>query len=141
MQHRFRSRILALTLCLVVASTVSAVARSVVVERARTRVGIARVVLTVAPLVLTDEVLVGDYSVRVPLAPYKGDSGTFKIPLTESFSETVLPGKTLHGFATSRKDSRIYEVACTFQESSKVRIEVTTRQRVLSFEAPYTLSN
>ena len=141
MQHRFRSRILALTLCLVVASTVSAVARSVVVERARTRVGIARVVLTVAPLVLTDEVLVGDYSVRVPLAPYKGDSGTFKIPLIESFSETVMPGKTLHGFATSRKDSRIYEVACTFQESSKVRIEVTTRERVLSFEAPYTLSN
>ena len=141
MQQRFRNRILALTLCLVVASTISAVARSVVVERARTRVGIARVVLTVAPLTLIDEHLVGDYSIRVPLAPYKNDFGTFEIPLTESLSETLARGKTLHGKATSRKDGRIYDLDCIFKGSSKILIEVTTNARVLSFEAPYTVNN
>ena len=141
MRQRFRNRVLALTLCLVVASTISAVARSVVVERARTRVGIARVVLTVAPLTLIDEHLVGDYAIRVPLAPYKNDFGTFKIPLTESLSETLARGETLHGIATSEKDGRNYDLDCIFQGRSKIRIDVTTRARVLSFEAPYTVNN
>ena len=141
MQPRFRKWVLALSLCMAVVSAVGAATRSVVIERARTRVGIARVVLTVAPLTLTEEVLVGDYSVRVPLAPYKGDSGTFTILLTESLTETAIPGNIIHGTATSSKVSgRLYEVACVFQESSMIRIEVTTPERVLSFEAPYTLS-
>ena len=142
MQLRLRKWVLALSLCLAVVSTVGAATRSVVVERARTRVGIAKVVLTVAPLTLTDEVLVGDYSVRVPLAPYKGDSGTFTILLTESLTDTVIPGNIIHGTATSSKDSsRLYAVACVFQKSSTIRIEVTTPERVLSFEAPYALNH
>lgn len=141
MQHRFRKRIFALSLCLVIASSVSATTQSVVVETARTRVGIARVVLKVAPLVLTDEGLVGDYTVRVPLAPFKDDSGVITIPLTRSLRETVELGKTLLGTATSKKNGQIHKVACTFKKQSRVRIEVTTPKRVLKFEAPYTFRN
>jgi hypothetical protein len=141
MPHRLRNGILALTLGLVVASTAGAANRSVVVERARTRIGIARVVLNMAPLTLTDAGLVGDYSLSIPLAPFMGDSGTVEIPLTESTNETFAPGNTLRGTATSREDGRVHDVACTFKKSSKVRIVVTTPERVLSFEAPYALTH
>jgi len=141
MQHRLRNGILALTLGLVVASTVGAANRSVVVERARTRIGIARVVLNMAPLTFTGKGLVGDYTLSIPMAPFMGDSGTVEIPLTDSLNETFAPGQTLRGTATSREDGRVHDVACTFKKSSKVRIVVTTPQRVLSFEAPYSLSN
>lgn len=141
MPPRFRNWVLALSLCLTVVSSLGAGTGSVVVERARTRVGVARVVLNMAPLTLTDVGLVGDYALSVPLAPFMGDTGTVEIPLTRSLSETVAPGMTLRGTATSKEDGRIHDVACTFKKSSKVRIVVTTASRVLSFEAPYTLTN
>jgi len=140
MQLRLRNRILALTLCWVVASTVGAATRSLVIERARTRVGIARVILNIEPLILTDEGLVGAYAIRVPLAPFMDDFGTIEIPM-DSLHEALVPGNTVHGTASSREDGRIHDVACTFKESKKVRIVVTTPNRMLSFEAPYSLSN
>lgn len=141
MQPRSRKWVLAVFLCLAVISTAGAATRSVVVERARTRIGVARVVLNMAPLTLTDKGLVGEYALSVPLAPFMGDTGTVEIPLTRSLTETVAPGMILRGTATSKENGQIHEVACTFKKSSKVRIVVTTPHRVLSFEAPYTLSN
>lgn len=139
MQPRFRKRIFVFGLCLALASSISATTRSVVVEPAKTRVGLARVLLDMEPLVLTDEGLLGAYSLRVPLAPFMDDSGTVEIPLTEKLSEIIEPGKTLLGTATSRKNGRIHEVACTFEKAGQVQIVVTTQKRVLKFEAPYTL--
>ncbi len=139
MQPRFRKRLLTMSLCLALASSVSATTRSVVVEPARTRVGIAKVMLSMEPLVLTNDGLLGDYTLRVPLAPFMDDSGTVEIPLTAKLSEVIEPGATLLGTATSRENGRVHEIACTFKEAGRVRIVVTTKKRVLKFEAPYTL--
>ena len=140
MQPRFRKRILALSLCLALVSSVSATTtRSVVVEPARTRVGIAKVMLSMEPLVLTNDGLLGDYTVRVPLAPFMDDAGTVEIPLTTKLSEVIEPGRTLLGTATSSKSGRVHGIACTFKKAGQVRIVVTTHKRVLKFDAPYTL--
>jgi hypothetical protein len=114
-------------------------AESVVVERARTRVGLARVVLHMAPLMLSDQRLVGDYRLRIPLAPFMDDSGTVEIPLSDSLTALLIPGATLRGTATSREDGRVHDIDCTFQESGKVRIKVTSPERVLEFEAPFSV--
>lgn len=140
MQHRLRNRILALTLGLMVASIAGATTRSLVVEPARTRIGIARVVLNIAPLTITDEGIVGNYAIRIPLAPFMNDSGKIEIPITD-LNETLVSGSTIHGTASSREDGRVHDVACTFKESKKVRIVITTPDRVLAFETPYTLNN
>ena len=124
---------------LMVVGATSASAESVVVERARTRVGLARVVLDMAPLILTEQRLVGDYRLRIPLAPFMDDSGTVEISLTDSLHNVLVPGATLRGTATSREDGTIHDVDCTFQESGRVRITVKNRDRVLEFEAPFTV--
>lgn len=140
MQHRLRNRILALTLCLMIASSVGATTRGMVVEPAHTRIGIARVVLSIDPLILTNEGLVGNYTIRIPLAPFMNDSGKIKIPMTD-LNDILIPGSTIHGTASSREDGRVHEVTCTFKSSKKLRIIVTTPDRVLFFETPYTLNN
>ncbi len=139
MQHHLRNRILALTLCLMIVSSVGAATRGMVIAPAHTRIGIARVVLNIDPLIFTDEGLVGNYAIRIPLAPFMNDSGKIEIPMTDP-SDILIPGSTIHGTASSREDGRVHEVTCTFKSSKKVRIVVTTPDRVLSFETPYTLN-
>jgi hypothetical protein len=141
MTFRLRSLLLALILCLMAVSTVGAAVRGLKVERAKTRIGIARVVLNIDHLTLTDQGLSGDYAIRIPLAPFMDDSGTIRIPVVDKLKDAVTPGNTLRGTASSNEDGRTHEVACTFTDNQKVRIVVTTPDRVLSFEAPYSLSN
>ncbi len=140
MQHHLKNRILALTVCLMIASTVGATTRSLVVEPAYTRIGIARVVLNIDPLTFTEEGLVGKYAIRIPLAPFMNDSGKIEIPMTD-LNDTLVPGSTIHGIASSREDGRVHDVECTFKSARKVRIVITTPDRVLSFETPYTVNN
>ena len=136
-----RSLNFVLILCLLAVSTTAATVRGIKVERAKTRVGIARVVLNIDHLTLTEQGLKGDYAIRIPMAPFMDDFGTIRIPVTQKLQEAISPGNTLHGTASSREDGRTHEVACTFQDSKKLRIVVTTPDRVLSFEAPYSLSD
>jgi len=141
MPKRLLNRIIALALCLMVASTVGASTRGLKVEQCKTRIGIAKVVLNIDELTLTEEGLKGDYAIRIPLAPFMDDSGSIEIRMTDRLKDAVVPGNTLHGTASSREDGRTHDVACTFQDNNKVRIVVTTEDRVLSFEAPYSLRN
>ena len=123
------------------ASSAGAATQGIKVERCKTRIGIARVVLNIDHLTLTEEGLKGDYAIKIPLAPFMDDSGTIRIPVTDRLQDAVAPGKTLYGTASSQEDGRTHEVACTFTDGKKVRIVVTTPDRVLSFEAPYSLSS
>jgi len=137
MRSRLRTFILALAVGLTLVAAHGATPRTVVVDRAKTRVGIARVVLHMAPLTVTDEGLVGDYAIKIPLAPFMDDAGEVAFPLSGPLAEAVAPGKTLTGTATSREDGRVHRVACSFETTDRVRIVVTTKDRVLSFDAPY----
>lgn len=141
MPFRVRSLILALIFCLAAGSAAGAAIRGIKVERAKTRVGLATVVLNIDHLTLTEQGLRGEYAIRIPLAPFMDDFGTIRIPVTDQLQDAVAPGNKLHGTASSREDGRTHEVACTFTDNKKVRIVVTTADRVLSFEAPYSLSD
>ena len=141
MQIRLRNRILALCLCLAIATTASAATFGIKVERSKTRIGIAKVVLNIDHLTLTEQGLKGRYAIRIPLAPFMDDFGTIRIPVTNQLRDAVSPGNTLHGTASSSEDGRTHKVACTFTDSKNLRIVITTPDRVLAFEAPYTLSN
>ena len=141
MPVRTPNMVLALILCLATASSAVGATEGIKVERSKTRVGIARVVLNIDHLTLTAEGLKGDYAIRIPLAPFMDDFGTIQIPVTDRLQDAIVPGNTIHGTASSREDGRIHEVACTFTDSKNLRIVVTTPDRTLSFEAPYSLQN
>ena len=141
MPERFHKSIVALILCLATASSAVAATPGLKVERSRTRIGIARVVLNIDHLTLTDQGLKGDYAIRIPMAPFMDDFGTIQIPVTARLQDAIAPGNTLRGTASSREDGRTHEVACTFTDDKNLRIVVTTPDRILSFEAPYTVQN
>jgi len=109
------------------------------IQPARTRIGIAKVILQIDRLTVSNHSLDGDYFIRIPMAPFMDDRGSIHITLDQPLESAVTSGKTLTGSASSREDGRTHPVACTFLKNRKISIVVTTPSRVLSFQAPYEL--
>ncbi len=122
------------------AGPAGALSRGLQVKPAKTRIGIAKVILQIDELSLTDDGLVGEYEIRIPLAPFMDDRGSIRLEVDGSLQEAVLPGSLLLGSASSMEDGRVHHVACTFLKGDRVNIVVTTPSRVLDFEAPFNLN-
>jgi hypothetical protein len=127
-------------IALIAAGPAGALSSGLQVKQAKTRIGIAKVILQIDGLNLTGSDLVGDYRIRIPLAPFMDDRGSIRIEVDGSLQEAVLPGSILLGSASSEEDGRVHHVACTFLKGARVNIVVTTPSRVLDFEAPFNLN-
>ena len=124
---------------LATAGPAGALSRGLLVQTAKTRIGIAKVILEIDELSLTENGLIGEYEIRIPLAPFMDDHGSILIDMEQPLVDAVNPGNTLTGSASSVEDGRVHDVACTFLAGERVSIVVTTTERVLSFEAPFSL--
>ena len=110
------------------------------VQPAKTRIGIAKVILKIDALNLAGDDLVGEYKIRIPLAPFMDDHGSIRFNLDRPLHEAVLPGSTILGTASSLEDGRVHPVECTFLQGERVNIAVTTNDRILRFQAPFSLN-
>jgi hypothetical protein len=106
------------------------------VERAKTWVGIARVLLDVTDLSLTESALTGYYEIRVPLAPYEDDHGAIRLDLVRPLPDVLARGGQLTGIVRS-DFGKTHDVECTLEPDGRARIVVTTDKRVLSFKTRF----
>lgn len=127
-------------LALATAMPAGALSNGLQVQPAKTRIGIAKVILQIDALSLAGTDLVGEYKIRIPLAPFMDDHGSIRFDLDRPLREAVLPGSTIHGAASSLENGRVHPVECTFLQGEKVNIVVTTADRVLTFQAPFSLN-
>jgi len=106
------------------------------VRPARTWVGIARVLLDVTDLSLTESALTGHYELRVPLAPYEDDRGAIRLDLVRPLPDVLASGGQLTGIVRS-DFGKTHDVECTLEPDGSARIVVTTDKRVLSFKTRF----
>jgi hypothetical protein len=121
------------------ASTADAPHLAFSIEPSKTRVGIARVHLVVGELRLTEGVLEGSYSIRVPLRPSKNESGTIRLLVPVSLEQIRREGANLAGHAENARDGERRGVICDVHGDGRIRIEITTDKRTLSFDSRYHL--
>jgi hypothetical protein len=134
----------ALTLCLSLLITATPIPASggtaVLLEPAKTRVGLARVKLRVAELRLTDvETLSGTYEIKVPLAPWRNDRGEITLHAPESLERLTVEGGQMRGKGYSELDGRTHEIVCEFGREGAVRILVSTPDGELDFRTRFEL--
>jgi hypothetical protein len=113
---------------------------SMLLEPARTRVGIASVRLEVSGLTLAEGALVGTYEISVPLLPMLDDRGTVRFDLVGSLDQALAKGSVLTGFGHSVLDNRKHRVDCIFGDEEAVQITVDTGDRILSFHSRWTMA-
>lgn len=103
-------------------------------DASRTRVGLARVTLQVADLMLDGNLLLGTYELKIPLAPMLNDRGTIQLPGVESLERLIRLGGRVTGSGSSSEDGRTHRVIANFQPGGRVDIMIDTGSRRLAFE-------
>ncbi|HXV77360.1 MAG TPA: hypothetical protein VD788_13660 [Candidatus Polarisedimenticolaceae bacterium] len=107
------------------------------IEPSKTRVGLARVYLSIGELRWHDGMLEGRYTIRVPMSPSSNDSGTIRLHAPGSLEQIRRRGATLAGHAESAENGERSSVLCDVQRDGRLRIEITTDKRRLSFDTRY----
>jgi len=112
----------------------------VLMEPARTRVGIARINLQVQDLRLESAgTIVGTYELKIPLAPWRNDRGAISLRATESLEQLTVGGGTMSGSGHSELDGRTHPIVCEFEPGGFVGIQIATPERDLKFRTRYEL--
>ncbi len=113
------------------------------IEDSRAFVGIAPVYLSVSELTPKDGMLVGTYTIRVPLKTSKNDHGKIKLPLhSHNVGELGINGGVLRGKAHSALDEgEVNLIVCQIipEDDQAIRLAITTDDRTLKFESRYTV--
>lgn len=146
------------------AGTASADLPQLRIEQARTRVGLANVVLRVEDVELLGDRIRGRYELRIPLAPMMNDRGTLEIQLPATEAATIGPQAVapaavnamettlvalrraivdrlpLTGRGDSMEDGRRHGIRCSMTPEGLIDIVVDTGDRILSFRTNYTLT-
>ena len=107
------------------------------IEPCKTRVGIARVHLELSDLRLAGGRLLGDYRIKIPLAPVLNDRGTIEIGLDRPLAQVIANRGTVLGWSHSVLDGRTHPVVCEFGSSHNVKITIDTGNRILSFNTRF----
>jgi hypothetical protein len=109
------------------------------VAPAETRVAFASVYLALGDLQPRGRELVGDFEIRVPLFPARGDQGTVALRMDGPLEQALHQGTLFVGKATSRITGHVHAVRCSVKADGEVRIAVTTPARTLQFASRYTV--
>ena len=128
---------LAALLLLPVALRSAATEAPIRVEPCKTRIGIARVHLMLSDLRLSGDRLLGDYRIKIPLAPVLNDRGTIEIGLDRPLSQIIASRGTVAGRGHSLLDGRTHPVVCEFGSAGDVKITIDTGDRILAFKTRY----
>jgi hypothetical protein len=107
------------------------------IEPSSTRIGLAKVDLELTDMWLSGHAIEGRYAIRIPLLPFKNDSGTIRLEAPESFDSLRTTGGTLRGKARSVEDDRVHDVLCRIERDGTVQITVTTEHRTLRFNSRF----
>jgi hypothetical protein len=110
------------------------------IDAAKTRVGIAKVILWVSDLHVHADRIEGLYDLRVPLAPHLSDHGRLSFPLTADLDQVLAGGRALLGSGDSYEDGRSHRVDVRFTPPGTITIRVDTGDRVLDFVTGYSLT-
>jgi len=136
--------ILLVCLLCVTAAPFAPASGTTVVEMApaKTRVGIARVNLSVRDLRLdSSDTMVGIYEIKIPMAPWRNDRGEVSLHAPVSLERLSVEGGTLNGSGLSVLDGQTHEFVCEFETDGFVKIRVTREDRDLEFRTRYALVN
>jgi hypothetical protein len=109
------------------------------VAPSETRVAFASVHLALGDLQPRGQELVGDFEIRVPLFPAKGDHGTVALHMDGPLEQTLHQGAIFVGKATSRITGHVHAVRCSVEADGRVRIAVTTPARTMTFASRYAV--
>ena len=133
--------LLTFTLCLLSLPAGGAMTlEAVVMEPAKTRVGLARVNLHVLDLHLADgETIVGTYEIKIPLAPWMNDRGAIRLRTPGPIGGFMTAGATISGSGHSELDGRTHPIVCQFGSDGTVDIHVATDERDLYFQTRYRI--
>ena len=93
--------------------------------------------LLVGDLEIGEDWIVGSYEIRVPLAPWRNDSGELRLEVAVPLEHLAQGGITLTGSGLSTDDGRISPISCKFGSNGALRIQVETRKHNLSFDTRY----
>jgi len=106
------------------------------VDPSKTRIGFARVHLDVSDLTLKGTELQGRYRIRVPMFPFKNDTGTIRLRTDGPIDlEREITGKLM---GTANSDSGIArDILCTLGPDNSIDIGITLNTRVLTFKTKY----
>jgi hypothetical protein len=139
-RHSFLPWICALVLALVCVVPVRGWSGGMVMEPAKTRVGMAKIKLHVSDLHRTaEDTLEGIYELRIPLAPWMNDRGEIRLSAPGSLDQEMVDGGRLNGSGRSVLDGRTHPIVCRFGPGGTVEIEITTPERNLAFQTNYAL--
>ena len=117
-------------------ASLDAPAVAVRLDSSKTRVGLAQVHLDVTDLTLKGTELHGRYRIRVPLFPFKNDSGTIRLRAEDPIDLVNGIGSTLAG--TAHSDSGIArDVLCTLGSGNSIQIGITLDKRIVTFTTKY----
>jgi len=117
-------------------AALEAPAFAVRVDPSKTRIGLAQVHLDVTELTLQGGELAGRYRIRVPLFPFKNDTGTIRLRSDGPFDPSRDVEGTLAGSAHS--DSGIErDVLCTLSPDRSIDIAITMNDRIVTFRTKY----
>lgn len=106
-------------------------------EPASTWVGLARVHLEIDDLHREGDLLEGNYSIRVPLAPRQNDKGRIELNAPASVAELFGNESTVLGKAVSTT-GQVHEIVARIRPNGTVRIDVTTPDRTLRFKSRFS---
>ena len=111
---------------------------SIRIDKAATRVGIAKVLLEMHDMQMAGNSMGGNYRIKIPLAPKLNDRGEVLLE-SDRLDQIMATGGIVEGIGRSRLDGRTHQIRCQFEPSGKVKIRVQTPKRVLSFKTAYHL--
>jgi hypothetical protein len=118
----------------------------VVVSDAQTQVLLAGVFLTIGELTWKDSALVGDYDIRVPLRPSKGDRGSMRLPYAGDLDALMRDGGLLEGTGISvNEEAPKRIIQCKVVPTSecggwgRLELVIDAGKRILEFSTDYRL--
>lgn len=114
-------------------------ARDLSVDAAKTRVGVAKVILEVRDLRVLSGRIEGLYAIKIPMFPFKNDSGRLRIDLPGPIEDAIRGGVVLNGEGDSVEDGRRHPIRATLSQDGRLRILVDNGERTLDFSTVYRL--
>lgn len=115
------------------------------VDDTNTWVSIAKVHLSIDDLRITQDGVVGDYSLRVPLKKSKNEEGALRLMLEKPLDEYVAEGGVMkgHGKAVGKEGQRLIVATIVPDKEDRIRgtidLSIETDDRVLSFQSTYRI--
>ncbi|MDH3627244.1 MAG: hypothetical protein OEV00_03480 [Acidobacteriota bacterium] len=109
------------------------------IDRCKTRIGLARVVLEVTGVKVLADRIEADYRIKIPLLPLLNDRGSLRIDLPGPLDEVIRDQVPLVGLGNSVEDGRQHRINAALRPGGQLEIQVDTGDRVLDFRTGYRL--